>query len=102
MKAIQALIAAATFAIAGSAFAEFKAEVKTEIEAKTVTQVGLAVGKSSVVQNGIGGVNTNGLKNADIKLDSKIKAGTITQVGLAVGQKAVVQNNLGSVQANAQ
>lgn len=36
MKAIQGLIAAAIFAIAGSAFAKFKVEIKTEINADTV------------------------------------------------------------------
>jgi hypothetical protein len=101
MKAIKVLVAAATFAVAGSAFAEFKAEVKTDIKAGTVTQVGIAAGKNAVVQNSVGGVATNGIKNADVKLDSKINAKTLTQVGIAAGKGAVVQNNLGAVTANA-
>jgi hypothetical protein len=97
MKTIQILVAAATFAIAGSAFAEFKAEVKTEIKADKVNQIGLAVGQKSVVQNSVGGVASNGIKDANIKLDSKVEAKNINQIGLAVGKAAVVQNNLGAV-----
>lgn len=100
MKAIQALIAAATFAIAGSAFAEFKAEVKTEVTAKNLTQIGVAAGKNAVVQNSVGGVASNGIKNANIKLDSKVEAKNLTQIGVAAGKGAVVQNNIGAVTLN--
>jgi hypothetical protein len=97
MKAIQVLIAAATFAIAGSAFAEFKAEVKTEVKAKNVTQFAIAGGKGAVAQNSVGGVASNGIKDANIKLDSKIEAKNITQFAIAGGKGAVAQNNLGAV-----
>jgi uncharacterized protein YlzI (FlbEa/FlbD family) len=100
MKAIKLFVAAAALAVTGSAFAEFKAEVKTEIKADKVNQIGLAAGQKSVVQNSVGGVATNGLKDANIKLDSKIEAKNINQIGLAAGKSAVVQNNLGSVTAN--
>jgi hypothetical protein len=84
--------------ISGNASAEFVADVKSDVSAKSVTQVGVAYGKSAIVQNSIGGVSVTGIKHAAIKLNTKVKTGNHVQVGLAVsGYNQVSQANLGSV-----
>jgi hypothetical protein len=99
------MITAGLFAIAASivatqARAEFKAELKTSVEARSVTQVGISYGKGSVVQNNVGGIAANGLANANIKLNTKVKTGNVTQVGVAY-MGTSMQSNLGSVTINA-
>jgi hypothetical protein len=99
------MLTAMFFAAAGTvaaldARAEFKAELKSDVKAKTVTQVGVSYGRGSVVQNNIGGIATNGIKNAKIKLDTKVNTGSVTQVGVGY-MGTQMQSNLGSVSINA-
>ncbi len=86
--------------VSTQAHAEFKAELKTDVKANNVTQVGISYGKGSVVQNNIAGIATNGLGNATIKLNTKVNTGNVTQVGVAY-MGTSMQSNLGSVTINA-
>jgi hypothetical protein len=94
------LLAMTATIISTQARAEFKAELKTDVKAKHVTQVGISYGKGSVVQNNIAGIAANGLANANIKLNTKVKTGNVTQVGVAY-MGTSMQSNLGSVTINA-
>jgi hypothetical protein len=94
------LFAVTATIVTTQARAEFKAELKTDVKAKNVTQVGISYGKGSVVQNNVGGIAANGLGNATIKLDTKVKTGNVVQVGVAY-MGTSMQSNLGSVTVNA-
>jgi hypothetical protein len=84
--------------VSGKASAGFVADVKSDVSAKSVTQVGVAYGQSAIVQNSVGGVSVTGLKHVAIKLNTKVKTGDHVQVGLAVsGYNQMSQSNLGSV-----
>lgn len=94
------LFAVAATIAATQARAEFKAELKTDVKAKNVAQIGVSYGSGSVVQNNIGGIASNGLKNATIKLDTKVKTGNVIQVGVGY-MGSSMQSNMGSVSINA-
>jgi hypothetical protein len=95
-----ALLFAAGGIAATQVRAEFKAELKSKVEAKNVTQVGISYGSGSVVQNNIGGIATNGVKNANVKLKTEVKTGSVTQVGIGVYGTSM-QSNVGAVNVNA-
>ena len=89
---------AVAVAVSGNASAGFVADVKSDVSAKSVTQVGVAYGSHATVQNSVAGVSVTGIKHATIKLNTKVKTGNHVQVGVAVsGYNQVSQSNLGSV-----
>jgi hypothetical protein len=98
---IAMLFAVAGVAVTTAARAEFKAELNSKVEAKNVTQIGIAaLGTGSTVQNNVGGIATNGVKNANLKLKTEVKTGSITQIGIGVYGTSM-QSNVGAVTVNA-
>ena len=94
------LFAVTAITICTQVRAEFKAELKSNVQAKSVTQIGVSYGNGSVVQNNIGGIASNGLKNATIKLKTKVNTGNVVQIGVGY-MGTSMQSNVGSVSINA-
>jgi hypothetical protein len=96
MKTQTILIAVSLFAT--SAYAEFKADLKSNVKAGGVHQLSVAVGQSAIAQAGIASINVTGIKHGAIKMRTGVRAGTLVQAAIAVsGYNQVNQSNIAGV-----